>query len=238
MAPTPQRRWVRWPPSSPSGLSPGPSSTWRLHASSATTTRSRHEPCWPRLPAPWVSTWCMSHAPSSLPPLAPHSPGLSPAPCVHLVSQAPSPSPSPQPLLRSLCPEPSSPQCCLLLLPDPAPHSLPHIHPLPSQQHFPSALPLCPRPKSPKSPSCPEPPHGGCALSPTPVGSAGPLAPCPALSLLCSPQHGIHPAPGPRHPQPRRGGLRAAGGRGGLPARPCPPAWQHQRPCSLRPRGG
>lgn len=207
MAPTPQRRWVRWPPSSPSGLSPGPSSTWRLHASSATTTRSRHEPCWPRLPAPWVSTWCMSHAASSLPPLSPHSPGLSPAPCVHLVSQAPSPSPSPQPLLRSLCPEPSSPQCCLLLLPDPAPHSLPHIHPLPSQQHFPSALPLCPRPKSPKSPSCPEPPHGGCALSPTPVGSAGPLAPCPALSLLCSPQHGIHPAPGPRHPRPRCGGL-------------------------------
>lgn len=210
MAPTPQRRWVRWPPSSPSGLSPGPSSTWRLHASSATTTRSRHEPCWPRLPAPWVSTWCMSHAASSLPPLSPHSPGLSPAPCVHLVSQTPSPSPPFGPSVPSL-PLPSA-ASSYSLTPLPTPHTSPAPPPSSiSPQPCPRApVPNLPNPRPALNPctvavlSLLSP---GCALSPTPVGSVGPLAPCPALSPLCSPQHGIHPAPGPRHPRPRCGGL-------------------------------
>lgn len=181
MAPTPQRRWVRWPPSSPSGLSPGLSSTWRLHASSATTTRSRHEPCWPPLPAPWVSTWCMSHAPSSLPPLAPHSPGL--PSCVHLVSQAPSPS-------RPFCPFVSS-------LPIPSAASSYSLSPLPTPSPTyipcppPAALPLSPALVTQSQISqipvlpCPTPALNpctvavlsllspGCALSPTPGRVSG-----------------------------------------------------------------
>lgn len=81
------------------------------------------------------------------------------------------PNPQPQPPLRSLGP---SPQCCLLLLPDPAPHPT-YIPCPPPQQHFPSALPSCPSPKSPKSPSCPEPLYSGCAV--------------PAEPWLCSLPH-------------------------------------------------
>uniref|UniRef100_A0A8B9BMM9 Uncharacterized protein n=1 Tax=Anser brachyrhynchus TaxID=132585 RepID=A0A8B9BMM9_9AVES len=80
------------------------------------------------------------------------------------------PSPQPQPPLLSLCLEPSYPQCCLLLFPEPPPHSQPHIHSLsPPSSTSPQPCPRDPVPNLPNPRpalphTCPEPLHGGCAV--------------------------------------------------------------------------
>lgn len=49
-------------------------SIWRPPASSATTTRSRREPCWPHPPVPSASIWCMSHVGLHQPQSCPGNP--------------------------------------------------------------------------------------------------------------------------------------------------------------------